>query len=48
MKKQTIIYGTMVIGALALIGKRTYELMKLKKTPEKEEIIEIEPRPEQE
>ena len=48
MKKQTIIYGTMVVGALAVIGKRTYEFIKLKKAAEQEEIIEIEPTKEQE
>lgn len=39
MNKQGLIFGAMVVGALALVGKRTYELIKLRK---EQNIIEIE------
>lgn len=41
MKKQMFIFGAMAAGALALVGKRTYDLIKLKEAEEKN-IIEIE------
>lgn len=39
MNKQGLIFGAMAVGALALVGKRTYELIKLRK---EQNIIEIE------
>lgn len=40
MKKQMLIFGAMAVGALALVGKRTYDAVKASK--EQQNIIEIE------
>lgn len=38
MNKQGLIFGAMMIGALALVGKRTYDVVKAKK---EQQVIDI-------
>lgn len=42
MKKHMVMFGVMAAGAMAVIGKRTYDIIKLRKEAEQQEIIEIE------
>lgn len=42
MKKHIVMFGVMAAGAAAVIGKRTYDIIKPRKEAEQQEIIEIE------
>lgn len=42
MKKHLVMFGVMAAGAAAVIGKRTYDIIKLRKDAKQEEVIEIE------
>lgn len=42
MKKRVVMFGVMAAGALAVAGKRTYDLVKLRKAAKDEqEVIDI-------
>lgn len=42
MKKHMVMFGVMAAGAMAVIRKRTHDIIKLRKEAEQQEIIEIE------
>lgn len=38
MKKHIVMFGVMAAGAAAVIGKRTYDIIKLRKDAKREEV----------
>lgn len=42
MKKNVVMFGVMAAGAIAVVGKRTYDLIKLRKAArEEQEVIDV-------
>lgn len=42
MKKHVVMFGVMAAGALAVVGKRTYDLVKLRKAAkEEQDVIDV-------
>lgn len=42
MKKRVVMFGVMAAGAVAVVGKQVYDIVKLRKDAKQEEVIEIE------